>query len=104
MDWADHRPVTDSAARAGHGRVGESLFIDRRLSLGKRDFKRRKAACEMAALVLSGDRSEVPDMPRLWSLAVFFDMYLEGGSSATRKDFGHRKPVKLRPAEPKPAA
>ncbi len=57
--------------------------------------KDRKLACELAAIVLSGhpDREFVP---HAWSLAVFFQRYIELGPKATAKDFGPKKPVKLK--------
>ncbi len=31
-----------------------------------------------------------------WSLAVFFECYITGGAEGTRKEFGPRKPRKLK--------
>jgi hypothetical protein len=41
-------------------------------------------------------RPEDTPTPLLWSLAVFFENYIDHGSTATAKDFGPKKAVKLR--------
>ena len=56
----------------------------------------REKACELAALVLSGRPNEAALLPIGWSLAVFFERYIDGGAEATRKEFGPRKPRKLK--------
>lgn len=55
----------------------------------------RKLACTLAARVMAGRPTE-PCAPTLWSLAVFFESYIERGAAGTRKDFGPKKPRKLR--------
>jgi hypothetical protein len=60
----------------------------------------RIKACELAALVM-GDRPDDDLLPHLWSLAVFFENYIDCGSTATLKDFGPKKAVKLRIVRPK---
>jgi hypothetical protein len=57
----------------------------------------RIKACELAATVLAG-RPDERLVPTAWSLAVFFESYIEHGSRWTMKDFGPKKPVKLRVA------
>ncbi len=57
--------------------------------------KVRIKACELAAEVMSG-RPDDLCIPNLWSLAVFFERYIDAGSSGTIKDFGPKKPVKLK--------
>lgn len=55
----------------------------------------------MAAIVVSGWNNG-PDegiTPRLWSVTVFFEMYMAGGSAATSEEFGPREPVTLKPAD-----
>lgn len=54
----------------------------------------RIKACELAATVMA-HRTDVSTAPLLWSLAVFFENYIDGGAKATMKDFGPNKPVKL---------
>ncbi len=56
----------------------------------------RIKACELAATVLGNDASERPYVPRLWSLCVFFESYIDKGADGTLKDFGPRKPTKLK--------
>jgi hypothetical protein len=57
--------------------------------------KDRIIACELAALVLAG-RHDYDFVPHGWSLAVFFETYIEHGADGTRKDFGPKKPAKLK--------
>lgn len=57
--------------------------------------KRRRKACKLAAMALGA--VEVDSYaPHIWSLAVFFEWYMELGSEATLKDFGPKKPKKAR--------
>jgi hypothetical protein len=58
----------------------------------------RTEACRCAATVLAG-RSETALAPTCWSPSVFFETYIANGSKATRKDFGPKKPVKLKIAK-----
>lgn len=55
----------------------------------------RYLACSLAARALRATDVEDGYAPRIWSLAVFFEMYLRGGADATRDDFGPRAPVAL---------
>lgn len=55
----------------------------------------RIKACELAAIVMA-HRVDETTAPRLWSLAVFFECYIDGGANATRKPFGPKKPRMLR--------
>lgn len=57
--------------------------------------KTRKEACELAALVMSG-RSDDACVPMLWSLAVFFEQYIDTGAEGTRRQFGPKKPIRLK--------
>lgn len=56
----------------------------------------RIKACELAALVLSTRKDAESLVPLGWSLVVFFETYINEGASGTRKDFGPKKPVKLK--------
>lgn len=56
----------------------------------------RLAALQMAATVMAGHDSDLAYAPKLWSLSVFFERYLTHGCRGTQKDFGPKKPVKLR--------
>lgn len=53
----------------------------------------------MAATVMASHDSSLPFTPKIWSLAVFFETYLESGSAGTKKYFGPKKPVKLEVAK-----
>jgi hypothetical protein len=55
----------------------------------------RIKACELAALVLCGREIETY-APTVWSLTVFFESYIEAGATGTLRDFGPKKPVKLK--------
>ena len=55
----------------------------------------RLEACRLAALVMAGRPDDSP-APLLWSMAVFFESYISFGSEYTMKDFGPKKPVKLK--------
>lgn len=55
----------------------------------------RLEACRLAAQVMAGRPSDTP-APLLWSLAVFFEMYIASGCGATQKDFGPKSPAKLK--------
>lgn len=58
----------------------------------------REKACECAAQVLAG-RPNLELHPLAWSLTVFFETYLWDGALGTRKDFGPKKPLKLKAVE-----
>lgn len=59
--------------------------------------RRRQLACQLAAQVMQGAGvTDRPLAPMLWSLAVFFEEYIETGSVGTQKDFGYKKPPKLK--------
>jgi hypothetical protein len=62
----------------------------------KRARRIRQKACKYAAIVLSTRKDEDSLAPLAFSLAVFFESYIAGGSEATEKDFGPKKPVKLK--------
>jgi hypothetical protein len=49
----------------------------------------------LAAQVMAGRPNEIA-IPQLWSYAVFFEYYIGSGAEATQKDFGPKKPVKLK--------
>jgi len=49
----------------------------------------RIKACELAAQTLMSE--DEPYMPALWSLCVFYEMYIERGADGTAKDFGPAK-------------
>lgn len=57
--------------------------------------KTRIKACELAAEVMAGRPNELC-VPHLWSLAVFFENYIDLGADGTRRDFGPKKPKKLK--------
>ena len=61
----------------------------------RRSQKIRIRACELAAQVMAS-RPEITLAPTCWSLAVFFESYIVGGSAATMKPFGPKKPTKLK--------
>ena len=56
----------------------------------------RREACWLAATAAQGQCGDGPVAERLWSLCVFFEMYLRKGSRGTLKDFGYKEPVNLR--------
>lgn len=58
----------------------------------------RWQACKMAAEVMSGrnERSNEGIVPLLWSVTVFFEMYLTSGSEGTIEDFGPKEPIQLK--------
>lgn len=59
----------------------------------------RWQACKMAAQVMQGQGmgTEIDGpTPRIWSLTVFFERYLYGGSSATQDEFGPKEPIQLK--------
>lgn len=55
----------------------------------------RMEACRLAALVMAGRPEDSPS-PLVWSLAVFFESYITKGSEHTLREFGPKRPVKLR--------
>ena len=57
----------------------------------------RARACRMAADVVCAEGG-CDDSGRLWSLCVFFEAYISGGSKATVKDFGPKKAPKVKAA------
>lgn len=59
----------------------------------------RDKACRYAAMVLSTRKEAEALTPLAFSLAVFFEMYIADGAAATRKDFGPKKPAKLKVAK-----
>jgi hypothetical protein len=65
-------------------------------SLSKKHSKKsdRIKACEFAAMVMS--RRENPLNPTIWSVTVFFEDYISRGAKGTYKNFGPKKPVKLK--------
>lgn len=59
----------------------------------KKSLKRdRIKACELAAQVMAGD----PEMPKLWSVTVFFECYIQKGAAGTAVEFGPPDPVELK--------
>lgn len=56
----------------------------------------RRDACRFAAIVLSTRKDSEPLAPLAFSLAVFFEKYMLDGAAGTVKDFGPKKPVKLK--------
>lgn len=60
--------------------------------------KVRIKACELAAKVMAGRPNELC-IPQLWSLAVFFESYIEQGAAWTKKPFGPKTPKKLKVAK-----
>lgn len=63
--------------------------------------KDRVKACELAAACMAGKGDADPIMPRLWSLTVFFEQYITFGAAGTSKDFGPKKPAKLKVVKPR---
>ncbi len=59
----------------------------------------RAKACKYAAIVLSTRKDAESLAPLAFSLAVFFESYIAGGSEATAKDFGPKRPQKLKLAK-----
>ena len=57
----------------------------------------RIKACELAAMVMASRPDDNPS-PLLWSMAVFFETYINGGAAATQEDFGPLEPVELKVA------
>lgn len=51
----------------------------------------RVRACELAATVMASHESGEPYAPKIWSLCVFFEQYIEFGADGTMKDFGPKK-------------
>lgn len=56
----------------------------------------RRRACKYAAMVLSTRKDDESLVPLAFSLAVFFETYMLEGANGTVKDFGPKRPVKLR--------
>lgn len=63
--------------------------------MSKSSARIRAEAVRLAAQVLASRPEETP-LPLAWSLAVFFEAYVTHGAAGTRKDFGPKKPVKLK--------
>lgn len=61
--------------------------------------KIRRKACKYTAIVLSTRKDDDDMVPLAFSLAVFFEAYMFGGANATAKDFGPKKPAKLKVAK-----
>lgn len=56
----------------------------------------RWQACKMAAQVMQGrGNGDEAISPLVWSLTVFFEMYICGGSEETCEDFGPKEAVEL---------
>jgi hypothetical protein len=53
--------------------------------MGKKQQRRRTAAMAAAQVFAAGDYDT---SAALWSLAVFFDLYIKHGAEGTRMDFG----------------
>lgn len=60
----------------------------------------RTEACRFAAQVMQGCGEQEGLCPQLWSVAVFFESYIANGSTHTKRDFGPKKPAKLKVAAP----
>jgi hypothetical protein len=60
--------------------------MSKRTKIG--DIVIRLEACRLAADALHAMDIDEGYTPRLWSLCVFFEMYLRGGAKATREEFG----------------
>ena len=52
----------------------------------------------MAAQVMAACGDEEGLCPRMWSLTVFFEMYMTTGSAGTLEDFGPKEPVEIKVA------
>lgn len=61
----------------------------------KEGLRVRTEACRLAATVLAGHPERLLS-PTCWSLAVFFEKYMLEGADRTMKEFGPKKPAKLR--------
>jgi hypothetical protein len=62
-------------------------------------YRRRYDACSLAAQAFRATDAEDGYTPRLWSLVVFFELYLAKGAAGTRADFGPPAPVSLKEAK-----
>lgn len=49
----------------------------------------------MAALAIQNHTDESCIAPRVWSLTVFFELYMMQGAENTKEDFGPKEPVAL---------
>lgn len=58
----------------------------------------RTEACRLAALIMAGRPDDSP-APLIWSLSVFFEKYIMEGCEATVKEFGPKRPTRLRVAK-----
>lgn len=57
----------------------------------------RWQACKMASRVMQGRMNgDEAISPLIWSLTVFFEIYMVSGASGTEKDFGPHDPVELK--------
>lgn len=59
----------------------------------------RREACRLSALAMQGEFSDGDISQRLWSLTVFFELYMRRGSEGTLADFGPKGPVELKEVE-----
>lgn len=50
----------------------------------------------MAAQVMEACGDDEGLCPRIWSLTVFFEMYMTSGSAGTVQDFGPKEPVDIK--------
>ena len=56
----------------------------------------RREACRLAAQAAQGPWSQGRDVSHLlWSLTVFFELYLRHGGDETQKDFGPKEVIEL---------
>ena len=58
--------------------------------------RRRQLACAYAAQVMQGRGMDGDIACRVWSLTVYFETYMAEGSEGTRKDFGFKRPPRLK--------
>lgn len=59
----------------------------------------RREACRLAALAYRTVDADDGYAPRIWSLAMFFEMYMLEGSSGTLADFGPKEPATIEAVE-----
>lgn len=57
----------------------------------------RRAACNMAATAMQSQQDFFGEYQcaRVWSLVVFFEMYMHEGADGTHEDFGPKQPAQL---------
>lgn len=56
----------------------------------------RELACLCASKAIVCRNPDESPVPLVWSFAVFFEQYIRNGAEGTRKDFGPKKPAKLK--------